>query len=196
MLSVSTYSSSANYMAVLDFVSNQSNRWRCFYFEDWREVCEKNIFFLRSVLTIPLDVASPSPAALSELMWWWYEAVGGGAGGGGPETNPWWCPLCWYQWLMAWWGCRAGLRWGWVPPMPPPKPPPPKPLLSMGFIMSLMTPPNDRQEPPPFFFLLLDDSFLFLVWMPSFFIVSGLFTCNKRKFGLQEICLSTLKSEV
>lgn len=142
----------------------------------------------KNQLTIPFD-ASPNPAALSELMWWWYDAVGGGAGGGGPDTNPWGCVLCWYQWLMAWCGCRAALRWGCPPPIPPPKPPPPKPPLplSNGFIMSPIMPPRDRHEPPLFFFLLFDDSFRFLVWMPSFFIVNGRFTWNKRTILREEL---------
>lgn len=50
----------------------------------------------------------------------------------------------------------------------------------LALIMSPMTPPRPRQ-PPAFFFLLFDESFLFLVWMPSFFIVSGRFTCNSRR---------------
>lgn len=49
----------------------------------------------------------------------------------------------------------------------------------LALIISPITPPSPRQ-PPAFFFLLFDDSFLFLVWMPSFFIVSGRFTCKSR----------------
>lgn len=49
----------------------------------------------------------------------------------------------------------------------------------LALIISPITPPSPR-HPPAFFFLLFDDSFLFLVWMPSFFIVSGRFTCKSR----------------
>lgn len=130
------------------------------------------------ILTIPFDV-KPRPAALNELMWWWYEAVGGGAGGGGPDTNPCAGCWCWYQWLIAWWGCK----WGWPPPIPPAKPPiAPKPplVLSRGFIISPIIFPRDRQDPPVFFFLLLDDSLRLRVWMPSFFIVNGRLTWNNE----------------
>lgn len=73
------------------------------------------------------------------------------------------------------------------------KAPPPKPLLASpsGLIMSPMTPPSaSAQAPPPpipmppFFFLLLLDSFRFRVWMPSFFIVRGRFTCNNGNWPL------------
>lgn len=88
---------------------------------------------------------------------------------------------------MAWWECRVdGLRW-WCPgpPNPPPKPPLPAPpkLGSSGLIMSVMTPVSDRHDelPEPFFFFDFEDSLRFLVWMPSFFMVNGLFTCNNGK---------------
>jgi hypothetical protein len=44
-----------------------------------------------------------------------------------------------------------------------------KAVLSKGFMTSGM----ERQ---PFFFFDLDESFLFRVWIPSFFIVKGRFT--------------------
>lgn len=53
---------------------------------------------------------------------------------------------------------------------------------SNGFIRSLMPKwlPMGRHPPPiPFFFFDFDDSFRFLVWMPSFFIVNGRFTYKK-----------------
>ena len=80
----------------------------------------------------------------------------------------WWkgCPWGWYQ-------------WEWTPRLPwnP----------GFSFIMSDMTPVNDRHDPPttePFFFLDLELNFRFLVWIPSFFIVSGRFTWNSRTLVL------------
>lgn len=63
--------------------------------------------------------------------------------------------------------------------------PPPNLDGSRGFMMSPTPPPRPRwpprgrQPPPPFFFFDLDDNFLFLVWIPSFFMVRGRFTCDK-----------------
>lgn len=80
-----------------------------------------------------------------------------------------------HQWLMAaltWWLCNAGFKWWW--------------LLkffdgSNGFIMSDITPPSERQfDELPFFFLDFDESFLFLVCIPSFFIVNGRFTWSEK----------------
>jgi hypothetical protein len=50
-----------------------------------------------------------------------------------------------------------------------------------------MTPPRDRHEPgtPPFFFFDLEESFLLRVWIPSFFMVSGRFTCEQKKICLE-----------
>lgn len=64
--------------------------------------------------------------------------------------------------------------------------PPPNLDGSNGFMMSPTPPPSPKcpprgmQPPPPFFFFDLDDSFRLRVWIPSFFIVNGRFTCNKK----------------
>lgn len=57
----------------------------------------------------------------------------------------------------------------------------PFPVGSNGLIISLITPPNDKHPDPPFFFFDFDDNFRFLVCIPSFFIVSGRFTCKTIK---------------
>lgn len=100
------------------------------------------------------------------------------------------CILCWwywagdwYQWWLTWCVCTpSGPCW--------------KPLLaadipSSGFIMSDITPDNERHPggpppgpttpPDPFFFFDLELNLRFRVWIPSFFIVSGRFTCNNGK---------------
>lgn len=64
----------------------------------------------------------------------------------------------------------------------------------LALIMSPMTPPRPRQ-PPAFFFLLFDESFLFLVWMPSFFIVNGRFTWNSRRQQFGKFRIINSKSE-
>lgn len=46
--------------------------------------------------------------------------------------------------------------------------------------------PIGKQPPPmPFFFFDFDDNLRFLVWIPSFFMVNGRFTCNNKKENKQ-----------
>lgn len=91
-------------------------------------------------------------------------------------------PLCW-----AWWCPECDIN-------PPVRELPPVMygciwVCMLGFMLA----PNPRPlsnglkksfiPPIPFlFFLLFVDIFLFLVWIPSFFIVSGRFTCKKNIF--------------
>jgi len=49
---------------------------------------------------------------------------------------------------------------------------------SSGFIKSPKWLPIGRHPPTPFFFFDFDDSLRFRVWIPSFFIVNGRFTCK------------------
>lgn len=82
---------------------------------------------------------------------------------------------------LTWCVCSAGLRWWWLEKLLGKLLEKPEFFVgSSGLIMSDMTPPSDKQLDEPFFFLDFDDNFLFLVWMPSFFIVSGRFTCNEK----------------
>jgi hypothetical protein len=56
--------------------------------------------------------------------------------------------------------------------------PPANGFVSRGFIKSPKWLPIGRQPPTPFFFLDFDDNLRFRVWIPSFFIVNGRFTCK------------------
>lgn len=58
--------------------------------------------------------------------------------------------------------------------------PPGKGLASRGFIKSPKW-PIGRHPPTPFFFFDFDDNLRFRVWIPSFFIVNGRFTCKLAK---------------
>ena len=92
--------------------------------------------------------------------------------------------------MAAWCGCRWGCTLA-PPPIGEPKPPAPVPnppdfpVGSRGLIISDMTPPRERHEPgtPPFFFFDLEESFRLRVWIPSFFMVSGRFTCEQKKMN-------------